>query len=287
MSLVGNNVHGHGCPWKLTAGPMLMGTSTGASVSYQICTGQDGTGDILQWSNVECLQRKIAVAQGQSTLNNKPQVTLVCADGGVDAQRNVNHQEGATEQLVVCQVAAALSMLQPKGRFILKLLACQSTPILQRVLQELHDTFETMQVLKPISSRPASAERYLVCSGYQPKEETTTSSIGLAWIQRVMTVERPIAPELATFLATVDRDLMQLNLRACTAILSHLQDKTARLATPAPTGTNMTASLLTGQMEEDDDAWIAQGYQNYHSEGGQHKKKKVNVNAYKKAWRLF
>lgn len=283
MSLAGDNHQGHGTEWKLIAGPLLMAKGK-PGVSYQICWGEDGTGDLLQWKNVQCLQRKIAVAQ--SAL--KPSVALVCADGGVDAQRNLEHQESETQKLVVCQVAAALSMLAPNGRFVLKLLACQSTPILKRALQELYDCFETLQVMKPISSRPASAERYLVCSGYRP---TPNVELGPAWIERVMKVDTLVAPELASFLGQVDRDMMQLNLRACQAILSKMHEKTKRLETPLPTA--MTPSIMGNgdDMEEDeeDEAWITQGYQNYHSEPQNKGKriKKVNVNAYKRAWKLF
>jgi 23S rRNA U2552 (ribose-2'-O)-methylase RlmE/FtsJ len=301
MSLEGNNDQGHGTDWKLTQGPLYIANIQGGpSVYYHICTGADGTGDIFQWPNVQALQHLIGTYQQQQ--QQQQLVHLVLADGGVDAQRNVEHPEGETQKLVVCQVAAALALLQPGGRFLLKLLSCQTTPILQSVLYELSTCFDTLQVLKPISSRPASAERYLVCTGFRPHD--TVLRQGPHWISRVL-LGRPIPPPLQLWLAQIDRDLMHLNLKACFAILSHLDTKTMQLANPhlAVLPHNATASCM--EHDDDDDAWIAQGYHGYqeqeqhetiktahynhtHQWYSQHQQSSVvDTEQYRMAWRLF
>ena len=338
MSLVGNNDQGSGTPWKLSQGPLLLGgdgTSGGDGVYYYICHGSDGTGDIFHWPNVQCLQKTIAVRKQQleqpsgilastsvTAQEAYGKVALVVADGGVDAQRNVSHPEAETQKLVVCQVAAALTLLQPGGRLILKLLGFgggASAGVLQCVLQDLYATFDTLQVLKPISSRPASAERYLVCTGFQPSVATNTPQQqprpvfdGPSWMNRILLGQDiHVAPELSTFLARADRDMLQLNLKACFAILSHLEAKTMRLTTASATATNASANNSSMGMaaipashsnmmdEDEDEQWIQQAYNGYHHHGGGSKghydveedddgnRHKVNVEEFRKAWKLF
>ena len=345
MSLEGDNDQGHGTQWKISPGPLFMGGKKnknkngggGGGVYYHICRGEDGTGDIFQWRNVQALQNDIASQQQNMTRNQhtnlqqqEPQprvatgrVALVLADGGVDAQRNIEHPEAETQKLVVCQVAAALALLQPGGRLVLKLLGCQTTPILQCVLQELYDNFHHLQVLKPISSRPASAERYLVCTGYLGCPTTTTTSAtnsngnnnvqqnnndevfdGPRWINRVLLGQFKITPALATFLAQVDCDMMRLNLNACFAILSNLDSKTMRLTTPPAavpmamqpgnhhrgSGDRGDDDAMKDAGDDEDEKWIAQGYNNYHSRNHQqqqHHHKAQLVKAYRAAWKLF
>ncbi|CAB9499608.1 specific mRNA (nucleoside-2'-O-)-methyltransferase 1 [Seminavis robusta] len=301
MSLQGNNEQGHGTEWKLSDGPILLGRNqNGPSVHYHICTGADGTGDIFQWHNVQALQQMIAKHTKQQ---QQPLVHLVLADGGVDAQRNVAHPEGETQKLVVCQTAAALSMLQPGGRFILKLLSCQTTPVLQSVLHELLLCFDSIAVLKPISSRPASAERYLVCSGFQGNNNNNNNDPfdGPRWISRVLLGQRPVPPALVQWLARIDRDMIHLNLKACFKMLSHLESKTIRLASDKAAerhGAVMADTATCMEQDDDDEAWIAQGYQIYQEQKGQHSNlhqlyyeqqssSNVNVEDYRMAWRLF
>ena len=306
MSLVGNNDQGHGTPWKLSQGPLMMGGhGNHGGVYYHICHGEDGTGDIFQWHNVQALQREIAAQQMAHKVRGK--VALVTADGGVDAQRNCERQDAQTQKLVVCQVAAALSILQGGGRFIIKLFGCQTTPILKAVMQELYNCFDTLQFLKPISSRPASAERYLVCTGFQGM--TCSSSImsdpqhhvfyGPKWINEILLAGQglQIDSTLQAFLARVDRDMLKLNLKACFAVLSKMESKAMRLSNGNSNFMMTTGDIDNGdammKLEEDDndnsasdEQWIQQGFQNY-----QHHRSrttgKLDVEHYRIGWRLF
>jgi cap1 methyltransferase len=109
MSLVGTNEHGKGTDWRVDN----YDTST---MQYRICTGSDGTGDIYKWDNVLALLRDIG---------SLPIHAVVC-DGGVDAQRDHEHQEQVSQKLVICQAAAALAILSHGGSLAIKLFGCQS-----------------------------------------------------------------------------------------------------------------------------------------------------------------
>jgi len=317
MSLVGENDQGHGTPWKLTQGPLLLGGSHGCltGVHYTIDQGADGTGDIFQWQNIQSLQQKIMATQYHPECPSlvepavRGRVHLVVADGGVDAQRDVDHPECMTQKLVVCQAAAAMSLLRPKGSFVLKLLGCQTTSgVLQCVMQELYDSFECLKVLKPVSSRPASAERYLICIGYRggsvlPQIQSQPNILpfdGPKWMSRVLLGQIQVKPKLAMFLARVDHDMLQLNLKACFAILSFLEAKTMRLSSSFVNNNKNLVSAAQSKMDEDEDdeAWIQEAYHSYdngeknssaHYNGydSQMDRRKINIEEFRGAWKLF
>jgi cap1 methyltransferase len=208
MSLIGTNENGRGADWKVD-------NYDSHNMQYRVCTGVDGTGDIYNWDNVMALKAEL----------NGMEVHAVVCDGGVDAQRNHEYQEQLSQKLVVCQVAAALSIVSPGGCVLVKLFGCQ-TDVIRTMMKDLAIRFEDFIITKPISSRPASAERYLVlvgCKGvglnFQGRKwrdsiflANSGSDVGSYKDQKV---------EL--YLDLLDRDMQLLNIKACFAILSQIK----------------------------------------------------------------
>jgi cap1 methyltransferase len=234
MSLIGTNENGRGVDWRVD-------NYDAQKMQYRVCTGVDGTGDIYNWDNIMALKAEI---------NGLDIHTIVC-DGGVDAQRNHEYQEQLSQKLVVCQVAAALSVVSPGGCVLVKLFGCQ-TDVIRTMMKDLARRFEDFIITKPISSRPASAERYLVLVGFkgvgpdfQGRKWRDSiflgSPIGAAGSHKDQTVE--------FYLDLLDRDMHLLNIKACFAILSSLE-------------------RLSGEVGEIEEAYCA------------------DVQAYKRAWRL-
>ena len=204
MSLVGANEHGVGLAWKLGT------TEWQDGCRYTVTQGSDGTGDIYQWANVEHLHQ---------CMQHGPAHLVVC-DGGMDAQRDYNDQEGLTIKLVVCQAAAALSCLRKGGTLVMKLFGCQTSTI-RSLLMELVNAFTNLQLIKPITSRPASAERYLVATGFLG---LPAGWDGPTWMDAIFLGRLGLeSPEVAYFLDSFDHEMLQLNLTACYAILSYLE----------------------------------------------------------------
>jgi cap1 methyltransferase len=290
MSLNGSNEHGRGLQWKLQESA----SSAAAACRYRICHGQDGTGDIQHWENIESLKRMIRddINESWHSTNNGTQadhpntnsgervggrVHLVLADGGLDAQRDSENQEQVAQKLVVCEVAAALSLLQTRGTLVLKLFGFQ-TPVIRAVLHYLFVSFQDLVAIKPISSRPASAERYLVCVGFcgnpagwdgrqwcnhmylgqLPSRSTYQHAPGRS-TRDIDCVQRCLAEYLNKF----ERDLTSLNLKACFAILSYLERKYMHL-------------LQSSDSEQWDD---------FYCDDADHTSR-VNIAAYKIAWNL-
>eukprot|EP00557_Chaetoceros_sp_GSL56_P000186 CAMPEP_0176501052 /NCGR_PEP_ID=MMETSP0200_2-20121128/13941_1 /TAXON_ID=947934 /ORGANISM="Chaetoceros sp., Strain GSL56" /LENGTH=463 /DNA_ID=CAMNT_0017899885 /DNA_START=178 /DNA_END=1566 /DNA_ORIENTATION=+ len=156
MSLGGGNCDGMGIKWNKN----LYSRNVQDEQKFKIHFGSDGTGDIYNWDNVLSLQY---------TINKdckRPRVNLVVADGGIDVQRDCEDQEGVAAKLVVCQVATALQLLECGGNFVLKMFGFQSAAM-RYVMETLAVQFTTVKIVKPIASRPASAERYVVALGFR------------------------------------------------------------------------------------------------------------------------
>jgi cap1 methyltransferase len=244
MSLMGANEHGRGLPWKLD-------DNRSRQNCYHICHGADGTGDVQNWDNIVALQQMIrnddvsqihrpSITQTNDNTDcqiDSGRVHLVVADGGLDAQRDSENQEQVAQKLIVCEVAAALTLLQTQGTLVLKLFGFQ-TRVMRVVLRHLFLSFHDLIAIKPISSRPASAERYVVCVGFRgnppgwdarqwcnhmylesPCPYTDNALLGNS--SNFADAERCLARYLNEF----DRDLSHLNLKACFSILSYLESK--------------------------------------------------------------
>lgn len=133
MSLMGNNEQGSGLSWKLhdqtyhskdNANHLHHHNGRSVYVQYRVCLGSDGTGDIYNWNNVEHLQQTIrrdAAANRVPPLQQQQpagQAHVVLADGGFDSQRDAENQEEVAQKLVVCEAAAALSLLRMGGTLV-------------------------------------------------------------------------------------------------------------------------------------------------------------------------
>jgi len=217
MSLNGSNENGTGLTWKLED---MVHEEGDSKVTFRVCNGEDGTGDIFQWKNVG---RLVAVLAGKKLpIRESSKVRLVTADGGFDAQRDKSDQEGITQKLVVCQVAAALSVLQYGGYFVVKMFGFQSD-VVRNVMIHLAMVFEDMIVLKPISSRPASAERYVVCTGFRG---CGSDWDGQRWCNKMFLGSSETADDgelTRRFIDMADRDMLILNTKTCGRILSYLE----------------------------------------------------------------
>jgi len=224
ISLIGSNEHGKGALWRLE--DFCQSDST-FSINYHVLYGCDGTGDLYNWENlktfksdIQCDLQKAGIAQRK--------MNLVVADGGFDAQRDSECQEELAQKLVLCELAAALELIDDGGTLLLKIFGCRTDSI-RMAMRSMSDLFDTMEMIKPVSSRPASSERYVVLSNFQGVP--TNWEGGQNWINNVLIsncLQKDIGfySRVDNFLDQFDRDMLLLNLKACFAILSYLEKKT-------------------------------------------------------------
>ena len=120
-------------------------------VSY----GKDGTGNLYNLDNI--------VAFADVIGNGK--VDFITADGGFDFSSDFNHQEDQSMRLIISEVLSALLMQKENGSFLLKVYDCFNEETL-KMLHILNMHYSNMYLIKPLTSRPANSERYILCTGF-------------------------------------------------------------------------------------------------------------------------
>lgn len=97
--------------------------------------------------------------------NQVGKVDLVTADGGFEA-KNDNDKEAEHLRLFLAETLTAFKVLKKDGSYILKIYDIFTEGTLQ-MLFLLSSTFKNVEIKKPVTSRPANSERYVVCHGFK------------------------------------------------------------------------------------------------------------------------
>lgn len=135
--------------WKFTKEYMRSNNIT-------LCYGKDGTGSLYKIQNILYLCDTI----GRNTCD------IVTGDGGFDYSSDFNEQEDASMSLLMCEVLAASMLQKPGGTFILKIFDI-SQPRMFQMMYFLHKLYDSINFVKPFTSRPANSEKYVVCIGFK------------------------------------------------------------------------------------------------------------------------
>lgn len=124
--------------------------------------GYEGNGDITDPENINEFQSYVNSCTGDKGVH------FVMADGGISVEGQENIQEILTKQLVLCQYLCALSILGKGGNFICKVFD-MFTPFSIGLFYLLYRCFDKVCLFKPITSRPANSERYIICEKLREK----------------------------------------------------------------------------------------------------------------------
>ncbi len=118
--------------------------------------GVDNTGNIYNINNIRYLPKIVG---------GKNVVDFITADGGFDFSSDFNNQEDMCCKLIACEILAALHLQKPGGSFVLKVFDIFSNKTIS-LIQTLYDVYEDIQIVKPLTSRPANSEKYIICCGF-------------------------------------------------------------------------------------------------------------------------
>ncbi|KAL4110382.1 hypothetical protein PRIC1_002073 [Phytophthora ramorum] len=147
-------VHGYGITLKGAANNCGWRLPSKFRELFDICYGQDGTGNLYSRANIHSFRD---VVRGRHPSG----VDLVVADGGFLDARSQANQESMMTRLILAEVLTMFAVLRAGGDFVCKTFEL-ATPAMQELCWVLHQCFERFVVVKPITSRPASSERYIV-----------------------------------------------------------------------------------------------------------------------------
>jgi len=119
--------------------------------------GSDGTGDIYQIHNI---RHFVAQVGGPNSCY------LVTADGGFDFSVDFLHQEQMAYKLIFSEILIALSIQKTGGVFVCKLFD-SFTFFTVKLIWLLNCCYREVIITKPVTSRPANSEKYLLCRDFQ------------------------------------------------------------------------------------------------------------------------
>lgn len=118
----------------------------------------EGTGDLYRRDTIEGFEKLVLDGTKGRGVN------LAVADGGFDFSGSEEQQERLAQRLLLCEVVSMLTCLKQGGHFV-----CKFFDILDEFTADLvwllYQLFEEICITKPLSSRPANSERYVVCKG--------------------------------------------------------------------------------------------------------------------------
>lgn len=118
--------------------------------------GVDGTGNLYNIANIDDF---IQATGGDGCCD------LVTADGGFDVSSDYNCQELLTFRLILCEAYTMLRLQAPGGSGVLKIFDVAHTST-QRLIQVLCSAYRHVHIMKPLTSRPANSEKYIICTEF-------------------------------------------------------------------------------------------------------------------------
>jgi len=116
--------------------------------------GHTGTGDLMNSRNlIHCYK------------NYRNHFDLITGDGGFDFSVHYLSQEMVSAALILCQISFAIATQKIGGTFIIKMFDTFTKSSLD-LLFLLANIYETVQFVKPHTSRYANSEKYIVCKNF-------------------------------------------------------------------------------------------------------------------------
>ena len=113
--------------------------------------GEDKTGNLYSKKNLESIYSA-----------HKHSIDFVTGDGGMDFSNDFNKQEESSLNLIFAQIVFAMCIQKKGGSFVLKLFDTFSSLSVE-LLFLLNYLYEDIYIIKPLTSRPANSEKYIVC----------------------------------------------------------------------------------------------------------------------------
>lgn len=126
------------------------------NTSLSIIYGKDGTGNLYNPDNIQHLCDTL----GEGSMD------FITADGGFDFSSDFNCQEEMSLRLLTCEIYAGMRMQREGGTLIVKVFDIFN-PFSINLLKTVCNCYDTSKLVKPLTSRPANSEKYLVCTGYK------------------------------------------------------------------------------------------------------------------------
>ena len=117
--------------------------------------GADQTGNLYSIENLEYVYKTY-----------KHSMDFITADGGFDYSTDFNKQEECSINLIFSEICFAMVLQKKGGSFVLKIFDTFSYCSIQ-LIYLLTYLYEDVCITKPLPSRPANSEKYIICNNFK------------------------------------------------------------------------------------------------------------------------
>lgn len=124
--------------------------------NINICYGKDNTGNLYKSANIKTFYETV----GKGTCD------IVTGDGGFDFSLDFNKQEILSYRLILCEIITALYVQKIGGKFICKTFDLYTVATL-KLLFFIACFYDEVNIYKPLTSRPANSEKYIIAKGFR------------------------------------------------------------------------------------------------------------------------
>jgi cap1 methyltransferase len=201
--------------------------------AFRAYYGPDRRGDITNPETTDAYLRAVFRETAGRGLD------VVLGDGGFSVAGRENRQEVLSRQLVLGQFLVGLATLRAGGTFLCKMFDT-FLPFTVQLMFLLRQNFERFCILKPKQSRPANAERYVLCTGFRKGPLAKRTVAHLTRVNARLTalaagskkdatdvldiVTRDLDPEFCTYVREANERLAQSQLHALRKLHRYIED---------------------------------------------------------------
>jgi 23S rRNA U2552 (ribose-2'-O)-methylase RlmE/FtsJ len=180
---------------------------SGSTATITLIGNKPGSGDITNPENVD------------EVASVFPKADLITADGGIPHKVEEDH-EIYSAKLILAEILMAIKCQKEGGSFVLKLFDI-TTQVTVNFIAILNYFYNSVHFYKPVTSRPASSEKYIVCMDFatpvsQPSKESVIRNMEAAldnWGDGVDVLSLfPNNPELIKEISAYNDQFMKLQI---------------------------------------------------------------------------
>lgn len=184
---------------------------------FTVENGDDGTGNL--YTNTRSFP--------DNFLRTFPEgADLVVSDGGFDVSGKEEDQERLSSRLILTEVLVAIRILKEGNSVFVCKVFDTITLFMAQLLYLCANVFDEIDLFKPIASRPANSERYLVCSGFKrtkaPEVDYILDLANQAYdgeSEPISLIGNDLPDDFMEWLRTRNRESIQLQLTTGNKIL--------------------------------------------------------------------
>jgi 23S rRNA U2552 (ribose-2'-O)-methylase RlmE/FtsJ len=152
---------------------------------------------------------------------------LITGDGGFDEEKRYDCKETLHYNLILAEIICILFNQKLGGQCVLKIFEVYTDTTLS-LLWLLCSHYQTFTFVKPSTSRPTNAERYIVCQGFNGIKYTVQELLQLtkATIYPNMVLNLAIPEQFVRLVVEVSQDLAIKQIQAINDVIKFIMEKT-------------------------------------------------------------